>query len=116
MKIFLELKSLKKNTQKTLNLSFQQLSLHANVNFCWVPSDKLCINTPHDTICLPADRILRCFHSQNLEKQTIVQIILGQSLAQIQNLFCLKLLHYMKWLCMEGITPEITQMTKKKKK
>lgn len=35
---FLELKPLGgKNTQKTLNLSFQQLSLHANINFCWVP-------------------------------------------------------------------------------
>lgn len=49
--IYLELKPLgEKNSQKTLNLSFQQLSLHANINFCWVhpptPQQSLCINTP----------------------------------------------------------------------
>lgn len=43
----------------------------------------------------------------------IVQIILGQNLAQTQNLFYLKLLHYMRWLCIEDITPEITQMKNK---
>lgn len=66
--IYLELKPLVKKIPRRLWTWVFNSS--AFMPICWVPShpqQSLCINTP-DIICLPADRILRCLHGQNLEK------------------------------------------------
>lgn len=106
---FWNLSHWKKNSQKTLNLSFQQLSLHANVNFCWVPPDNpSALTLPVIQSVSLQTEFLGVSMAKTWRNGPIVQTILGQNWAPTQNLFYLRLLHYIRWLCMEDITPEIT--------
>lgn len=66
---FLELKPLEEKYPENFELEFSTAQPSRQCQLLLdSPWQSLCINTPCDTICLPADIILRCLHGQNLEK------------------------------------------------
>lgn len=68
MKFFFELKPLKKKYPESFEPEFSTAQSSCQCQLLLASPQALCLDAPHDTIRLTADRILMCLHGQNLEK------------------------------------------------